>query len=68
MKKLMIFGGSGFVGGKMTKTAQKAGRKVYIADSFYRDGLEDTEWKIVNIGAYSQVGCLFKTDGSDITG
>ena len=49
MKKLMIFGGSGFVGGNITRVAQKKGWKVCIADSFYRPGLEDTEWKTVNI-------------------
>lgn len=48
-KKLMIFGGSGFVGGNMTKIAQKKGWKVYIADSFFRPGLDDVEWITVNI-------------------
>ena len=48
-KKLMIFGGSGFVGGNMTKIAQRKGWKVYIADSFFRPGLDDVEWITVNI-------------------
>jgi dTDP-4-dehydrorhamnose reductase len=48
-KKLVIFGGSGFVGGNMTRIAQKKGWKVYIADSFFRPGLEDVEWITVNI-------------------
>ena len=48
-KKLIIFGGNGFVGGNMAKVAQKKGWKVYIADSFFRPGLNDVEWITVNI-------------------
>lgn len=48
-KSLMIIGGSGFVGGNMTKIAQKLGWKVYIADSFYRSGIDDAQWREVNI-------------------
>ena len=45
-KKLMIFGGSGFVGGNMTNVARSAGWEVTIADS--RPGL-NAEWRNVNI-------------------
>lgn len=55
MKKLILFGGSGFVGGNVAKTAQKKGWKVIIADSFYRDGLENVEWKTVDITDKNQV-------------
>lgn len=49
VKKMVIFGGSGFVGGNLARTAQQKGWKVYIADSFYRPGLEGVEWETVNI-------------------
>ena len=55
-KKLMIFGGSGFVGGNMTKIAQEKGWKVYIADNFFRPGLDDLEWITVNITDKTAVG------------
>lgn len=55
LKKLVIFGGSGFVGGNMTVIAQKKGWKVYITDSFYRPGLENVEWKTVDITNAAEV-------------
>lgn len=55
MKKLMIFGGSGFVGGNMTVIAQQRGWKVYIADSFFRTGLENVEYISVDITDKDQV-------------
>jgi dTDP-4-dehydrorhamnose reductase len=45
-KKLMIFGGSGFVGGNLTQVAQGVGWEVVIADS--RPGA-NAEWRDVNI-------------------
>lgn len=45
-KKLMIFGGSGFVGGNLTNVARAAGWEVTIADS--RPGV-NAEWRNVNI-------------------
>ena len=48
-KKLMIFGGSGFVGGNMAKMAHNLGWKVHIADCFYRPGIDEAEWKTVDI-------------------
>ena len=48
-KKLVIFGGGGFVGGNMTEIARQKGWKVYIADSFFRPGLEGVEWRTVDI-------------------
>lgn len=45
-KKLMIFGGSGFVGGNMTDVAHRQGWEVCIADS--RPGVH-AEWREVNI-------------------
>ncbi len=55
MKKLMIFGGSGFVGGNMTKVAQKQGWRVIIADSFYRPGVDEVEWLTVDITDKEQI-------------
>lgn len=55
MKKLIIFGGSGLVGGNLTKIAQKNGWKVFIADSFYRSGLDNIEWKTIDITDKKQV-------------
>ncbi len=49
MKKIMIFGGSGFVGGNLAKIARAKGWYVSIADSFYRPGVEDADWKTINI-------------------
>ena len=60
MKKLMIFGGSGFVGGNMTRVAQKKGWTVCIADSLYRPGLEDTEWKTVDITEKAAVNSVIE--------
>lgn len=54
-KKLMIFGGSGFVGGNMAKIAQGIGWKVYIADSLFRPGIDDLEWVTVDITDSSAV-------------
>jgi dTDP-4-dehydrorhamnose reductase len=47
-KKLMIFGGSGFVGGNMAKIAQQNGWEVYIADNRPHPDLQ-AEWWMVNI-------------------
>lgn len=60
MKKLVIFGGSGFVGGNLTKLAQSKGWKVYIADSLYRQGIGDTEWKTVDITDKKAVDALIE--------
>lgn len=49
MKKLMIFGGSGFVGGNLAKAAQQKGWEVYIVDSFYRAGVDSAQWKVADI-------------------
>ena len=49
MKKIMIFGGSGFVGGNIAKIAKARGWHVCVADSLYRPGIEDADWKIVDI-------------------
>jgi dTDP-4-dehydrorhamnose reductase len=47
-KKLMIFGGSGFVGGVITLIAQRNGWQVYIADNRPQSNLK-AEWWMVNI-------------------
>jgi len=47
-KKLMIFGGSGFVGGNMARIAQQNGWEVYIADNRPDPNLQ-AEWWLVNI-------------------
>jgi dTDP-4-dehydrorhamnose reductase len=49
LMKLMIFGGSGFVGGNLTAAAQRKGWMVTIADNFFRPGLTDVEWLSVDI-------------------
>lgn len=51
-KKLMIFGGSGFVGGNMTDVAHRKGWEVCIADS--RPGVH-AEWREVNITGAASV-------------
>ena len=51
-KKLMIFGGSGFVGGNMAHVAQKSGWAVTIADT--RPG-PSGEWRSVDITDQSSV-------------
>ncbi len=60
MKKLMIFGGGGFVGGNMTRTAQEKGWKVCIADSFFRPGLENVEWAEADITDQEGVDAAFE--------
>jgi len=47
-KKLMIFGGSGFVGGVITRIAQNNGWEVYIADNRPHPSLHAEYW-MVNI-------------------
>ena len=59
-KKLMIFGGSGFVGGNLAKLAQTKDWKVWIVDSFYRAGLEDVEWKLTDITKKEDVDRVFE--------
>ena len=49
MPKLIIFGGSGFVGGNLAVAANKKGWSVVIADSLYRPGLQDVEWRTADI-------------------
>lgn len=49
MKKIVVFGGNGFVGGNIAGTACKNGWKVYIASRSYTPGLENVEWKCVDI-------------------
>lgn len=45
-KKLVIFGGSGFVGGNMTKIAQKKGWQVVIADN---RSITQADYRLVDI-------------------
>ena len=49
MRKLLLFGGGGFVGGNIARLAMQNGWHVTIADSFYRPGLDGAEWLDVNI-------------------
>jgi dTDP-4-dehydrorhamnose reductase len=49
MRKLLIFGGGGFVGGNIAKMATRNGWHVTVADSFYRPGLDGVEWIDLNI-------------------
>ncbi len=45
-KKLVIFGGSGFVGGNMTKIAQQKGWQVFIADN---RSVNQSDYRLVDI-------------------
>lgn len=65
MKKLMIFGGSGFVGGNLAKAAQQKGWEVYIIDSFYRAGVNSAQWKIADITDKASVDSVMDEIGPD---
>jgi dTDP-4-dehydrorhamnose reductase len=47
-KKLMIFGGSGFVGGNLAVIARRSGWEVHVADNRPHPNLQ-AEWWLVNI-------------------
>jgi dTDP-4-dehydrorhamnose reductase len=60
MKKLMIFGGSGFVGGNIAAKALAQGWSVIIADSQYRPGIDQAQWITVDITEASAVNACIK--------
>jgi dTDP-4-dehydrorhamnose reductase len=61
----MIFGGSGFVGGNITKIARHKGWSVIIADSFFRSGLEDVRWITADITDPDTVKNAIQTEKPD---
>ena len=58
MGTIAIFGGGGFVGGNIAALARRMGWRVVIADSAFRPGLGDMEWRSVDIADPEQVRIL----------
>ncbi len=48
-KKILIFGGGGFVGGNLATIAHRQGWEVYIADRAIKPGLNFAKWKSVDV-------------------
>lgn len=66
LKKLLIFGGGGFVGGNMTLIAQQKGWRTAIVDNLYRPRLKNVEWQTIDITdahAVDKVIADIKPDG-----
>ncbi len=49
MKKILIFGGGGFVGGNLATIASQQGWHVFVANRTIKPGLEFATWKSVDI-------------------
>ena len=65
MKTLVLFGGGGFVGGNIAALARREGWKVVVADSAFRPGLGDMEWRRVDITDPIQVRAVLSEVKAD---
>ena len=53
--KLLVFGGNGFVGGNIVKTALAKGWEVFIASKRKKEILEDAKWESMDITDFDAV-------------
>ena len=58
--RILIFGGSGFVGGNLAAAALQRGWQVTLADSSYSRGVEAADWKKVDIIQANAVDQIFQ--------
>lgn len=65
MKTIVLFGGGGFVGGNIANIALRRGWKVVVADSSFRPGLGEIEWRSVDIADKKEVHGLLAAVQAD---
>jgi dTDP-4-dehydrorhamnose reductase len=66
MRTIVLFGGGGFVGGNIASLARRMGWRVVIADSAFRPGLGDMEWRSVDIADPGQVRALLTEVAAEV--
>ena len=66
MKTILIFGGSGFVGGNIALSAKKMGHKVYVADRTHKEKLSDFNFVSCDISNLESIAPLIRKIMPDI--
>lgn len=65
-KKLLIIGGSGFIGGNIKKVAEKQGWNIYIAGRMNKLRLESTIWRDIDITDEKSIRSVIKLVNPDV--